>query len=546
MKTNLIALILFLSTAVYAITHYVDQQGVSPTPPYTSWATAATNIQDAIDAAAPGASIIVTNGHYMLSAQLWVTNDISLISVNGPEVTILDGQMSVRCINSQSTTLLSGFMLQNGSGASGYGGGISANSSATVVSNCVIRNSSAGRGGGAYNVTIRDSMIMSNSAEWGGGCYQCNVIDSTVKNNWGTGTWSYGGGLCNGSASNSVIKGNAARYGGGTAAVTLWSCLVEDNRADPNNPSFAGHGGGTWSGTAYDCDIQNNEATHEGGGAYRTSLYDCLVAHNSSGSGGGLSQGKSIRCEFDGNSATLSGGGCYNTAEVESSLIKNGSAGNGGGVAYSSLINCTVVLNDATGGHGEGAGGGVFQGSLTDCIVSLNTNTAFALADEILQVDNIVRGWIGASPGFENAQAGDFRLAESSPCIDSGQTTFDVDATDLDGYPRVINSNVDFGAYEYIHSDDDWDGDGMSNSDEEIAGTVSTDNESFFSFSLILSNETVSLSWEDMPDRTYTLWGSTNLLMSFFILEEDIVTPHEIAPVETNASLFMKLEVNKN
>jgi hypothetical protein len=55
---------LFLSSVANALaeTRYAWQSRPSRAPPYASWATAATAIQDAVDAAVTGDEIVVTNG----------------------------------------------------------------------------------------------------------------------------------------------------------------------------------------------------------------------------------------------------------------------------------------------------------------------------------------------------------------------------------------------------------------------------------------------------------------------------------------------------
>src|SRR5437899_6123242 len=56
------ALLLAGAARALAEVHYVDVNSTNATPPYTNWASAATNIQHAMDAAVAADEIVVTNG----------------------------------------------------------------------------------------------------------------------------------------------------------------------------------------------------------------------------------------------------------------------------------------------------------------------------------------------------------------------------------------------------------------------------------------------------------------------------------------------------
>ena len=95
------AIVLFALDAASA-TLYVDLNSANPVPPYTNWATAATNIQDAIDAAIDSDLVMVTDGLYQsggriadppttISNRVAVTKEVTVKSVNGAAATIIRG-----------------------------------------------------------------------------------------------------------------------------------------------------------------------------------------------------------------------------------------------------------------------------------------------------------------------------------------------------------------------------------------------------------------------------------------------------------------------
>src|SRR5208283_1517094 len=79
---------------------YVMLTSTNPQSPYLDWSTAATNIQDAVDAAVAGDSIIVSNGIYNFGARtvygtgtnrVVINKPVTVQSLNGPAVTSIAG-----------------------------------------------------------------------------------------------------------------------------------------------------------------------------------------------------------------------------------------------------------------------------------------------------------------------------------------------------------------------------------------------------------------------------------------------------------------------
>jgi hypothetical protein len=226
------------SAVVQLAVHTVNAAGVNPEPPFSTWATAATNIQDAIAAASAGDIVLVTNGIYDMGGEVMaggLTNRVALdkallvVSLNGYTHTVIqgawdpvstNGPAAVRCAWLTNGAVLNGFTLQNGATwntgdttALQSGGGAWCASTNALVSNCLLSNNFASYGGGGIGFgTLNNSLVVLNVAPYGGGASMATLNNCTVQNNYTTGGPENGAGTYGGLTQNSIVIGNYYGY----------------------------------------------------------------------------------------------------------------------------------------------------------------------------------------------------------------------------------------------------------------------------------------------------------------------------------------------
>jgi hypothetical protein len=281
-----LAILLGLPLRASCTIHYVDLNSTNTTPPYTSWTIAATNIQEAVDAAVAGDEIVVTNGLYAAGqrtnsdTRVVVDKPVSLRSMNGPIYTGVSGRVrggSLTCVYLTNGASLSGFTLTGGSG------GVSCEGFGAVISNCVITGN---RIDGAY---FRENV--GGGGAFGGTLYNCTLTDNSVTTT-GSGLFAGGGGAYFCLLNNCTLSGNSASVtdttnsisvpcvaaGGGAYLCTLNNCTLTGNSVS-GNAGYGGGGGGATQSTLNNCTLSQNEAVH-GGGAQGCTLNNCIIYFN--------------------------------------------------------------------------------------------------------------------------------------------------------------------------------------------------------------------------------------------------------------------------
>ena len=471
--------------------YYVNRANASPVFPYTNWAGAAMNIQQAIDAGRQmGRLVRVTNGVYAsggravfgtMTNRVAVAEGVEVRSENGPSVTFIVGQPApgtmdngdgaVRCVHVGANAVLSGFTLTNGytrTAGDDYqeqgGGGVWCEASG-VVTNCTLTGNKA--------------------RLYGGGAWMGTLNNCTLSGNWG----SY--------------------YGGGAFSSTLINCNLTKNSAWDA-------GGAAYSGTLINCTLTTNWSRYHGGGSRYGTLINCTLTGNSASYGGGVDSGTLSHCTLTGNSASNDSGGAYSGWLTNSIVYYNtatyGPNYYGSAFAYS----CTTPMP---------AG----PGNLTNVPLFLNTN-----------------GWsnLRLQSNSPCINAGNNAYVRSLTDLD-GNPRISGSAVDMGAYEFYFLDPFHAWLAQYglpsdgSADDADSDHDGANNWQEWTAGTVPTNAASVFALGAPLAGPGgVTLTWASVTNRTYSIERAPSLAppLSFSFLATNIAgLPETTRYTDTNA-----------
>jgi hypothetical protein len=564
-----IATLVFLLVACapgFGASWYVDDS-VAQSGDGTSWLTAFRTIQKGIDATSSGDTVMVAPGTYYENIQ-FDGKDIVLRSTepdNADTVskTIVDafgwGSVVTFSGTESSACTLSGFTIRNGMSENGRAGGIYGyRTHATIEKNVITANRIVGvnNRGAAINYChgiIRNNILEDNSSgDQGGGLYMCNGIieNNIIQNNAASRS---GGGLagCDGTIRNNVIQGNHTDWTGGGLSECRGDIL--GNSISGNTALEDGGGLANCHGLIEQNTIAENSAQHGGG------LRSCdgiirhnIIRDNTAGSGGGLgfcqgtvewneirhntaSYGGALRScnavirnnEITQNVATNDGGAMFQCdGTVLSNLIFANEASRYGGAckdSNASFTNNTIVLN-STGVLGVG----LYQceGPILNCIIWGNWKPG-AEGEQLYLCSSptfcCIEDWTGGgqgntalSPVFADSASGDFRLQQSSPCVDRGKNeAWMSGALDLDDNPRIFYGGftltVDMGAYEY--------------------GSFPFQITSIGFVTIPFPGGT-RLTWNSRPGDTYSVWSRDSLLAEWTevatVESQGITTSHTL------------------
>lgn len=248
--------------------------------------------------------------------------------------------------------------------------------------------------------------------------------------------------------------------------------ITEGNADDDSGPSHLYGGGGMHNRldsnpTIELCTFINNYAII-GAGIYNSScspaFLNCKIMNNISATFGGAMFCKNgagpliTNCLIADNSASYAGGaiylyaadfsldGCFPT--IINSTIVNNSADSCGGIlivdSYPTFFNSIIWGNSG----GTKQGSQIYMISHFGCEAFLSYSCYSNGINDIFGSPTI-SDCIVEDPLFIDSDNGDFRISGLSPCVNSGNNSFNSSLTDLRGEARTQNTVIDMGAYEF-------------------------------------------------------------------------------------------------
>jgi parallel beta-helix repeat protein len=381
-------------------------------------------IQAAINAAAPGDTVLVAPGTYFERID-FSGKAIVVTSEAGPAATTINGSAAGVVVTFDSGegpgAVLRGVTVTNGSGFTGGGVRVS-NASPTLENNVITANT--GCSGIGINVNFGSPSIVGNRIT--------NNVQSGCFGGGGAGIEISGAGAA--VIDGNVISGNVliSGSGGGMSLFAAGDPVIRNNEISGNSASGispAAQGGGIAIFNVSDALIVQNlivgNSAGEGGGVY------WLVPSGAPGP-------RLVNNTIAGNLATVAGDG--------SAVFADGFD-----------VNAVLVNNLLIGANGQTA---LHCGDFNDASPPIiRFNDVFSLGSPAyggLCADQTgINGNVSVAPAFVNPALTDYRLQVGSPVVDAGDgTAADVPATDIEGAARVVDGNgdtvavVDMGAYE--------------------------------------------------------------------------------------------------
>ena len=316
-----------------SIKWYVDDDNTAG-PWYGSQQYPFQHIQDGIDAASNGESVIVMPGIYPENID-FIGKAIVVKSDQGASVTTIDGGQAGSVIrfgnNEAQGSVIEGFTITNGTAASG-GGIYCGNSSPTVTNNIITGNSATlwayyNGGGGIFcwysSPTISNNIFYNNWGNFEGGAIYLGYSSPIILNN--------------------TIDSNRTEGSGGGIECAYNSDATISNNTFISNEAYLFSGGGLdiweFSPTVSNNLFKNNFVDDRGGGiscryySFPMIINNTVVENSASAAGGG------IHCNR------------YSSAIVANTVLWGNSSPSGAEVYLETGSVLTISFSDVAGGQ---------------------------------------------------------------------------------------------------------------------------------------------------------------------------------------------------